>query len=164
MRRFFSKLLARFKFIAFGYVMAAFAAGAAILGGASLLAVSHILTEKGGGVAPVSNSFVALFFLTAIISLAAALPAFILAVIAEIMKIRHWSAYVVGGAALTFVTSRGLHAFQGTADFLFFIAAGMLAGAVYWRIAGRNAGGWPDKLQHEKDDAFEEEELRPPQT
>ncbi len=152
MRQAFPKLLKRFKYIAFGYLMAAFAAGAAILGGASLLALTHILTDRGGGVAPISNSFVALFFLTIILVLSVALPAFILAIISELMKIRHWSVYVVGGAGLAFVASRGLHAFQGTADFLFFIAAGMLAGAVYWRVAGRNAGVWSDVEEFEEND------------
>jgi hypothetical protein len=151
-------LLSRLKMITFGYVAAAFATGAAILGGASLLALAQKLFFGTGGVAPVTNSLLALVFLTAIIAVIAALPALGLALCAEIFKLRHWSVYVLGGMALTFAASRGLSTFQGTADFLFFLAAGMLGGAVYWRIAGRHAGGWEILDETHFDDTNEVEE------
>jgi hypothetical protein len=151
-------LLSRLKMITFGYVAAAFATGAAILGGASLLALAQKLFFGTGGVAPVTNSLMALVFLTAIIAVIAALPALGMALCAEIFKLRHWSVYVLGGMALTFAASRGLSTFQGTADFLFFLAAGMLGGAVYWRIAGRHAGSWEILDETRFDDIDEVEE------
>ena len=57
------------------------------------------------------------------------------------MKIRHWLYYVLGGMLICLVMWRGLP-FQGTGDFQFFLFAGALGGAVYWRIAGRKAGDW----------------------
>ena len=142
MSRIFAGLLSRINMMALGYVAAAFATGAAILGGASLLALAQKLVYDTGGVTTVTNSLMALVFLTGIIAVIAALPALGLAVCAELFKLRHWSIYVLGGMALTFAASRGLSTFQGTADFLFFLAAGMLGGAVYWRVAGRHAGDW----------------------
>jgi hypothetical protein len=83
MKQLLSNLLSRLKMITFGYVAAAFATGAAILDGASLLALAQKLFFGTGGVAPVTNSLLALVFLTAIIAVIAALPALGLALCAE---------------------------------------------------------------------------------
>lgn len=138
----FSGLIYRLKYILLGLAAATIASGCAILGGASLLALFHKLQYGTGGVVPVTHSIMAFVFLTGIIMVMAALPAFPAAIAAEFLKIRHWAFYIFGGAVLSFVVTSGLQKFQATADFLFFIFAGMLGGAVYWRVAGRNAGNW----------------------
>ncbi len=136
-------VLRRLSRILIGYCVAAFASGACVLGGASMLAFVQKAMTGAGELAPLNHSAVSLVFLSVLLMVLGALPALAVGLIAESMKIRHWLYYVLGGMLICLVMWRGLP-FQGTGDFQFFLFAGALGGAVYWRIAGRKAGDWAD--------------------
>ncbi len=136
-------VLRRLSRILVGYCVAAFASGACVLGGASVLALVQRAMTGGGELAPLTHSAVSLIFLSVMLMVLGALPALAVGLIAESMRIRHWLYYVLGGMLICLVMWRGLP-FQGTGDFQFFLFAGALGGAVYWRIAGRKAGDWAE--------------------
>ena len=146
-------VLHRLSRILIGYCVAAFATGACVLGGASVLAFVQKTMTGAGELAPLTHSAVSLVFLSVLLMILGALPALAVGLIAESMKIRHWLYYVLGGMLICMVMWRGLP-FQGTGDFQFFLFAGALGGAVYWRIAGRKAGDWADA---EQDDQLEDD-------
>ncbi len=154
-------VLRRLSRILVGYCVAAFASGACVLGGASVLAVVQKSMTGTGELAPLTHSAVSLVFLSVMLMFLGALPALAVGLIAESMKIRHWLYYVLGGMLICLVMWRGLP-FQGTGDFQFFLFAGALGGAVYWRIAGRKAGDWadvPDETpSHEEESSIPEAE------
>jgi len=89
----------------------------------------------------------------------ALLPAMIVAAITEAFYIRSALAYAVGGAIVGLACYLGLVPFDpGTLRFEGIVrrhleimtGAGIVAGVVYWMIAGRNAGAWrepPRRLQ-----------------
>ena len=81
----------------------------------------------------------------------ALLPAMIVAAITEALNIRSILAYVAGGAVVGAVCYLGLIPFDpATMRFDGIIrrhleimtGAGIVAGFIYWMIAGRNAGAW----------------------
>ncbi|MCK7475491.1 MAG: hypothetical protein MZV49_23050 [Rhodopseudomonas palustris] len=81
----------------------------------------------------------------------ALLPAMLVAAIAEAFYIRSLLAYAVAGAVIGLVCYLGLLPFDpGTLQFDGLVrrhlevmtGAGILAGVVYWAIAGRNSGAW----------------------
>ena len=131
----------RLRRILLGYVVAAFASGACVLGGATLLALIQRTMQGSGEFVPITHSLMALIFLSGMIMVLGALPALAIGLVAEFLKIRHWLYYIFGGVLTCFVMWRGLP-FQTTGDFQFFVFAGAFGGAVYWRIAGRKAGDW----------------------
>lgn len=166
-------VLHRLSRILIGYCVAAFASGACVLGGASVLAFVQKAMTGTGELAPLTHSAVSLVFLSILLMILGALPALAVGLIAESMKIRHWLYYVMGGMLICMVMWRGLP-FQGTGDFQFFLFAGALGGAVYWRIAGRKAGDWAEAPLDEEpepqaDEPTAEDEIlelptRPPET
>ncbi len=153
-------VLLRLRRILIGYMVAAFATGACVLGGATILAFVQKTMTGSGELAPFTHSVVSLLFLSVLLMVLGALPALAVGLIAEAMKIRHWLYYVLGGMLICLVMWRGLP-FQGTGDFQFFLFAGALGGAVYWRIAGRKAGDWANAENEEEPDAAEDIEPLP---
>ncbi|MEM1200308.1 MAG: hypothetical protein AAGI06_13470 [Pseudomonadota bacterium] len=153
-------VLLRLRRILIGYMVAAFATGACVLGGATILAFVQKTMTGSGELAPFTHSVVSLVFLSVLLMVLGALPALAVGLIAEAMRIRHWLYYVLGGMLICLVMWRGLP-FQGTGDFQFFLFAGALGGAVYWRIAGRKAGDWANAEDEEElnDEEPDEEEL-----
>lgn len=143
-------VLLRLSRILLGYCVAAFASGACVLGGATVLAFVQKSMTGTGELAPFSHSLVSLVLLSVMLMFLGALPALAVGLIAESLKIRHWLYYVLGGVLICMVMWRGLP-FQGTGDFQFFLFAGALGGAVYWRIAGRKAGEWMRDAEEEAD-------------
>ena len=99
--------------------------------------------------------FVFAFFATSFIGAAAALPALVLILFAEAMRMRSLLFYGVAGAVV------GLAAYFGsdisarldnTTDMVpvghalqLAAAAGIIGGLVYWLIAGRKAGVWRER-------------------
>ena len=148
-------VLLRLRRILIGYMVAAFATGACVLGGATILAFVQKTMTGSGELAPFTHSVVSLLFLSVLLMVLGALPALAVGLIAEAMKIRHWLYYVLGGMLICLVMWRGLP-FQGTGDFQFFLFAGALGGAVYWRIAGRKAGDWAN-AENDEEEPDEEE-------
>ena len=148
-------VLLRLRRILIGYMVAAFATGACVLGGATILAFVQKSMTGAGELAPFTHSVISLLFLSVLLMILGALPALAVGLIAEAMKIRHWLYYVLGGMLICLVMWRGLP-FQGTGDFQFFLFAGALGGAVYWRIAGRKAGDWANAENEEELDVDED--------
>ena len=81
-----------------------------------------------------------------IIAITVAPAAIIAIIVAEYFVIRRWLYYTAFGAGAAYITA--LVFFPSPAsinDFiisLFFAVLGLISGWVYWRIAGRRAGGW----------------------
>jgi len=97
---------------------------------------------------PVSHSIMALIFLSVLLTALGLLPTIAMGLVAEFLKLRHWSYYVMSGCLICFVMWRGLP-FQATGDFQFFLLAGALGGGMYWRIADRHADKWNTELDLE---------------
>ena len=122
-------VLLRLRRILIGYMVAAFAAGACVLGGATILAFVQKTMTGSGELAAFTHSVVSLVFLSVLLMILGALPALAVGLIAEAMKIRHWLYYVLGGMLSCVVRWRG-RAGEGTGELQFFLFAGGLGGGV----------------------------------
>ena len=84
------------------------------------------------------------FFLSAF----ALLPAMFVLALAEALRLRSLLFYAAGGGLglLALYYGLGLASMDGrpTREFEIVAAAGIVAGLVYWALAGRNAGRWLD--------------------
>ena len=86
----------------------------------------------------------------------ALLPALLVIVLAEAFAIRTVLYYALAGAAVAGLLYLSLRGFDTLAlrvngfarrELEIMAAAGIVAGFVYWAIAGRSAGGWRDALR-----------------
>jgi hypothetical protein len=92
------------------------------------------------------------FFATGLAATFTLLPAFMLALVAEIFTIRSALIYAALGAGIGLLAYYGAdfsHRLDNTTDIApighaleLVVAAGIVEGLVYWAIAGRNAGAW----------------------
>jgi len=74
------------------------------------------------------------------------LPVTFILIVAEMFHIQHWIFYTLSGAAIGFgVTGVMDDQVYSFFDLVSFISSGVLAGLVYWHVAGRDAGRgrWP---------------------
>jgi hypothetical protein len=85
------------------------------------------------------------------VSAFAFMPAVLAAVVGEMVPIRSSLFYAVSGAAIGFIAYASLGGFDVAAlsvngftrrETEIAVAAGIVAGLVYWLLAGRNAGRW----------------------
>jgi hypothetical protein len=139
-------LIGRLIVILFAFLVSCLAAGMIIIGAV----LFPELTDLGiGQIDPAVNIIVGLGFI--FISGFALLPAMIVAAITEAFYIRNVLVYAVGGALVGAACYLGLIPFDpDTMSFDGIIrrhleimtGAGIVAGLVYWMIAGRNAGAW----------------------
>jgi len=140
-------LIGRLFVIFFGFLAACLVAG--------IIVVAAVLFPELGGLdgGPIDQSAfdIVLGFSFIFISGFALLPAMIIAAITEAFCIRGVLAYAVGGGLVGLACYLGLVPFDP--DTLHFegivrrhleimTGAGIVAGLVYWMIAGRNAGAW----------------------
>src|ERR1700738_4729987 len=140
-------LIGRIFVILFGFLAACLVAGMVVVGAVLFPEFSDL------GAGPVDpgalNSLVGFGFI--FISGFALLPAMIVAAITEAFSIRGVLTYAVGGGLVGLACYLGLVPFDP--DTLRFegivrrhleimTGAGIVAGLVYWMIAGRNAGAW----------------------
>jgi len=93
----------------------------------------------------ISDPLGIVFFASLVTPALTALPALVLAVIGEVFSIRSFLYYVVAGglalAAIPLLAASGGSTTAPSADYMtIFASAGFAGGAVYWLIAGRNAG------------------------
>jgi hypothetical protein len=140
-------LIGRLFVILFGFFAACFVAGAVIVGAIMFPEFSDL---GAGPVDPgVLNIILGFGFI--FVSGFALVPAMIVVLITEAFNIRGALTYAVGGAIVGLACYLGLVPFD--ADQLRFegivrrhleimTGAGVLAGVVYWMIAGRAAGAW----------------------
>ncbi|WP_420967750.1 hypothetical protein [Bradyrhizobium sp. B120] len=137
-------LIGRLFVVAFGFLMACFVAGIIVV-----VAVLYPEISDFGGQIDQSAVNVVLGFI--FISGFALLPALVVVLITEAFFIRSVLAYAVGGGIVGAACYLGLVPFDP--DMMQFhgivrrhmeimTGAGIVAGLVYWLIAGRSAGAW----------------------
>ena len=132
------KMLGRVIWILIAYLISAFAAGltfvvsAAGVSGAGLFDMTEILATS----ILVSSAIAAFAFV----------PAMAAIVIAEIFRFQSWIYYALTGAVAAFISIGGADMITQsgqdteTGFITLFLAAGLVAGLVYWLTAGREAG------------------------
>ena len=139
-------LLGRIIVILFAFCAACFAAGAIIVAAVVFPEWSDVRLGLDDGTFAIITTIGFVF-----VSGFALLPALIAAVITEGFSIRSVLVYAVSGAAVGAVCYLGMTNFDAaTMSFNGLIrrelevmtGAGVIAGLVYWMIAGRNAGRW----------------------
>src|SRR3954467_10569451 len=140
-------LIGRVFVILFGLLAACFAAGAILVGAVLFPALSDF---ADGPIDP-SVLNIVLGFGVVFVSGFALLPALLLVLITEAFDIRGALTYAVGGGLVGLAFYLGLVPFDpATMRFDGIVrrhleimtGAGIVAGIVYWMIAGRNAGAW----------------------
>lgn len=139
-------LIGRLIVILFAFLASCLVAGIVVLGAV----LFPEFTDLGiGNIDPAVNVILGIGFI--FISGFALLPAMLVAAITEAFYIRSVLAYAVGGAAVGAACYLGLIPFDpATMRFDGIVrrhleimtGAGIVAGLVYWMIAGRNAGAW----------------------
>ena len=139
-------LIGRLFVIFFGFLLACFVAGIIVVG-----AVLYPEISDFGGQIDQSAINVVIGFGFIFISGFALLPALIVVLITEAFSIRSVLAYAIGGAIVGAACYLGLTPFDpNTLHFDGIVrrhmeimtGAGIVAGLVYWLVAGRNAGAW----------------------
>jgi hypothetical protein len=139
-------LIGRLFVIFFGFLLACFVAGIVVVG-----AVLYPEISDFGGQIDQSAINVVLGFGFIFISGFALLPALIVVLITEAFYIRSVLAYAIGGAIVGAACYLGLTPFDpNTMHFDGIVrrhleimtGAGIVAGLVYWLVAGRTAGAW----------------------
>src|ERR1700754_1104097 len=139
-------LIGRLFVILFAFLASCLVAGMIVVGAV----LFPEFTDLGiGDIDPAVNVIVGLGFI--FISGFALLPAMIVALITEAFYIRSMLAYAVGGAVVGLACYLGLVPFDPETlrfdgivrrHLEIMTGAGIVAGMVYWMIAGRNAGAW----------------------
>ena len=140
-------LIGRLFVILFGFLFACLAAGMIVVGAV----LYPEFSELGSGPIDQSAINVVLGFGFIFISGFALLPAMIVVLITEAFYVRGVLTYAVGGGLVGLACYLGLIPFDpATLSFDGIVrrhleimtGAGIVAGIVYWMIAGRNAGAW----------------------
>jgi hypothetical protein len=140
-------LIGRLFVILFGFLAASLVAGAIVVGAVLFPALSDF---ADGPIDPSAFNIV-LGFGFIFVSGFALLPAMIVVAITEAFYIRGALTYAVGGGVVGLACYLGLVPFDpATLRFDGIVrrhleimtGAGIVAGVVYWMIAGRNAGAW----------------------
>jgi hypothetical protein len=140
-------LIGRLFFVFFGFLAACFAAGAIVV----VAVLYPEFSDFGQGEIDQSAINIVLGFGFIFLSGFALLPALIVVLITEALYIRGVLTYAVGGAIVGAACYLGLVPFDTqTLQFEGIVrrhleimtGAGIVAGLVYWMIAGRGAGAW----------------------
>lgn len=137
--------------VIFAFLVACFAAGLVMT-----LAVLSMEMENSTGMGAY-GAWAAVGFFGFTLSGFGLLPAFAIIVVAESFSIRSVFFYAVVGCAGLLILSYGFGftdagTIGGPAhgrDLEIMAAAGIVAGFVYWAIAGRNAGAWHEQQKSE---------------
>jgi hypothetical protein len=145
-------LIGRLFVILFGFLAACLVAGMIVVGAV----LFPDFSDFGDGMIDQSAVNIVLGFGFIFISGFALLPAMIVAAITEAFHIRGVLTYAVGGAVVGLACYLGLVPFD-TETLRFegivrrhleiMTGAGIVAGLVYWMIAGRNAGAWREPVR-----------------
>jgi hypothetical protein len=140
-------LIGRLFVVFFAFLLACFAAGAIVV----IAVLYPEFSDLGQGEIDQSAINVVLGFGFIFISGFALLPALIVVLITETFSIRGVLTYAVGGGIVGAACYLGLTPFDTqTMQFDGIVrrhleimtGAGIVAGLVYWMVAGRNAGAW----------------------
>ncbi len=139
-------LIVRIFVVLFGFLAASFAAGAVVIGAVLFPEWSDVNLGLDDSTMSIIAAFGFIF-----VSGFALLPAMILALITEAFSIRSLLFYALAGAAIGAACYLSLVPFDTTTmsfngiirrELEVMTGAGVVAGLVYWLIAGRNAGAW----------------------
>jgi hypothetical protein len=159
-------LIGRLFVILFAFLAACLVAGMIVIGAV----LFPEFTDLGiGNIDPAVNVVIGLGFI--FISGFALLPALLVAAITEAFYIRSVLAYAVGGALVGVACYLGLIPFDpDTMRFDGIVrrhleimtGAGIVAGLIYWMIAGRSAGAWRERLTPKRQPPPVPSNLRPP--
>lgn len=138
---FFARLVA----ISFGFMIAALAAAAALVVLNGMLTPGEIARLQARGLD--FRLVFGVFGLASLIGYSAFAPAAILIVLAEFTRRRDWLAHALGGGLVACFVLLGAQSLGVALAFdaghvASDIACGMVAGIVYWLVAGRSAGRW----------------------
>ena len=140
-------LIGRFFVILFAFLFACLAAGIIVIGAVLYPEIS----DFGSGPIDQSAINVVLGFGFIFLSGFALLPALIVVIITEAFYIRSVLTYAVGGGLVGLACYLGLIPFDPETlrfdgivrrHLEIMTGAGIVAGVVYWMIAGRNTGAW----------------------
>jgi len=131
----FAFFVAMFVTVATLFVMGAFWTGKALREAAQGDPLLEVMADPLG----------IIFFAGLVTPALTALPAVIAAVVGEVFGLRSFLYYVVAGglalAAIPVLAASGGETTVPAADYMtIFASAGFAGGAIYWLIAGRNAG------------------------
>jgi hypothetical protein len=159
-------LIGRLFVILFAFLAACLVAGMIVIGAV----LFPEFTDLGiGNIDAAVNVVIGLGFI--FISGFALLPALLVAAITEAFYIRSVLAYAVGGALVGAACYLGLIPFDpDTMRFDGIVrrhleimtGAGIVAGLIYWMIAGRNAGAWRETSRPKRQPPPVPSNLRPP--
>jgi hypothetical protein len=159
-------LIGRLFVILFAFLAACLVAGMIVIGAV----LFPEFTDLGiGNIDPAVNVVIGLGFI--FISGFALLPALLVAAITEAFYIRSVLAYAVGGALVGVACYLGLIPFDPETmrfdgivrrHLEIMTGAGIVAGLIYWLIAGRNAGAWRERLTPKRQSPPVPSNLRPP--
>jgi hypothetical protein len=140
-------LIGRLFVILFGALVASLVAGVIVV----FAVLFPELSDFGPGIIDPNSIDILLGFGFVFISGFALLPALVVVAITEAFAIRSLLAYAIGGGVVGLACYLGLVPFD-TATLRFdgiirrhleiMTGAGIVAGFIYWMIAGRNAGRW----------------------
>ena len=139
-------LIGRIFVVLFGFFAASLAAGAVVIGAVLFPKLSDVDLGLDESTMSIIATFGFIF-----ISGFALLPVMIVALVTEAFAVRSLLFYVVGGALVGAACYLSLvpfdtdtMAFHGIIrrEMEVMTGAGIVAGLVYWLIAGRNAGSW----------------------
>ena len=146
-------MLGRIFVILFSLIMSMIVAGI-------VLAIGILLPDKSWLDAdPIERVmfFTVSFFATSFIGASAFVPAVLLIVVAEVMRLRSLLYYAAAGAVVGLTSYFGSNVelrLENTTDvspvfhpLQLAAAAGIVGGLVYWLLAGRNAGRWRERAE-----------------
>jgi hypothetical protein len=140
-------LIGRLFVILFGFLAASLVAGMIVVGAVLFPEFSDL----SGGLVDQSALNIVMGFGFIFVSGFALLPAMLVVAITEAFYVRRALTYAVGGALVGLACYLGLVPFDPETlrfegivrrQLEIMTGAGIIAGLVYWMIAGRNAGGW----------------------
>jgi hypothetical protein len=160
-------LVGRLFIILFAFLAACLVAGMIVVGAV----LFPEFTDLGSGPIDPSALNVVLGFGFIFVSGFALLPALLVVVITEAFYIRSILAYAVGGGLVGLACYLGLIPFDpDTMRFDGIVrrhleimtGAGIVAGLIYWMIAGRNAGAWRETSRPQRRPPPVPSNLRPP--
>lgn len=130
------------------YVVAVHAAGAiAVLPSSSVWTIpAH---EQLDAVAVAIDTALLVGLVGAMYSHAFFIPAILAITVAEVFRIRGALAHLLGGVGVAAYAGNYTHLLSQTdvstaRAWELLLAAGVIAGAIFWALAGRNAGRWKD--------------------
>lgn len=150
MDRFISYLI-RLVMITIGFIAAAMTAGVLIAFMTKVITPSEVgqLSDTGFD----AGLIILAMALASIAGYVAFFPAMLIIIFSELSQRRSWLYYAICGGVTAALTPLIITLFKDSErqsdyeTFAMTVAAGMIAGIVYWLVAGRNAGNWLPQKQ-----------------